>query len=143
MAMLPELPLGNYRVFADSGQEGAGMFLLVSGKDQKTVRCEMVLMPLAVPETFATLVVGAPQIRLSEFRGVVQDENRAVIPRLEVEVWPKRFLDRGCNRRSPVRPERSVHPVSRPRFLLGDFQLSRIQESCCLLRCWEHREAFD
>jgi hypothetical protein len=96
LAKLPELPGGRYRVFADAGKEGAGMSLLVSGEGQKTVRCEMSLLPLAVPETFATLAAGAPQIRLSEFRGVVQDETGAVIPRLKIEVRSKKFLDKGA-----------------------------------------------
>jgi hypothetical protein len=105
-----QLPTGSYRVFAK--KQSTTMFLTVDRKEQEATKwCEMKVNPQQVAEIPSRLEAPAVSIRLREFRGIVQDENEAVIPKLKIEVFRRESLDKGsvAETQSDARGEFSAH----------------------------------
>ncbi len=88
------LAVGKYRVFAK--EKSIVMLLTVSSEEQeRTQWCEMKAHPQGGEKTPSLLTAPAASIRLRKFRGVVQDENEAVIAKLKIQVLRRDSLDKG------------------------------------------------
>src|SRR5208282_1797229 len=86
IATLIDLRPGRYRVFADAGLLDATMYLTVAEDAAGESRCEIKLTPPEAAERPPVLAKQTASITVHEFRGVVQDESGAVIPRAKVRV---------------------------------------------------------
>jgi hypothetical protein len=88
-AKLPALLPGEYRIVADSGKLDATMILTVNGNEDTAVKCEIKLTPPDVPSLLDLLAEPNANVRVREFRGVIQDEQGAVIQHAKIRVLRK------------------------------------------------------
>jgi len=95
VAKPPKLRPGKYRVVADTGRLDATMFLTVTDDAAPQAKCEIKLTPPDARLTFSALARQAASIRVSEFRGVVQDDFGAVIPRTKIRIMSQKSPDDG------------------------------------------------
>jgi hypothetical protein len=86
----PELPDGKYRIFAASEKREAILYLEVSRDRQQGNRFALDLVRPDRLDAAAETPIAA---RLQDFDGVVQDENQAVISKVEIEVLRKGSID--------------------------------------------------
>lgn len=79
-----KLVAGTYRVFADAGKHDATMKLIVGDFGDKATSCALDVSP---PDIALHQPSGeTPRVVLKDFRGIVQDANEAVLPRLSVRL---------------------------------------------------------
>ncbi len=91
----PELPIGRYRLFGDAGEDSSAMFLLVDDHAQDA-KCRLELSKeVSKKAELPILTKRTPNVTLASFKGVVQDEGKAVIPRLKIEVLRRESLQTG------------------------------------------------
>lgn len=95
-----ELEPGSYSVLAYSGELFANMRLGVGNNRDSASTCELKFVPpISVEqqrkEVREALARNAPTVQLTEFRGVVQDENDALIQHLKIEVLRRGALEKG------------------------------------------------
>ena len=79
------LPVGEYRIFADAGDRGGMMSLLV-GQFKGTTRCALSIgIPISLDSGTSTPEEPS-KLQLKEFRGVVVDQKKIPIPHVIVRV---------------------------------------------------------
>jgi hypothetical protein len=85
----PELAPGTYRIVADFGKLDATMFMTVGSDGGNAARCEIKLAPPDTSKAVDLPLEPTSEIRVQEFRGVVQDESGAVIQHAKIRVLRK------------------------------------------------------
>jgi hypothetical protein len=92
----PALPNGRYRLFASTARLDATLDLTVTKAQDKIVPLTMELINHDYPSAAALMRTSLDQaplrVWLKTFRGVVQDRNKAVIPRAHIKVWRSELL---------------------------------------------------
>jgi hypothetical protein len=86
MAKPTSLLPGSYRVFAEAGKQSATMSLLVGEYKSNAVSCELKISSPDSTEPRAAMPDEPAKFRLREFRGVVEDKNKALIRHAIVRV---------------------------------------------------------
>jgi hypothetical protein len=113
----PGLESGKYRVFVDSAKDSGNIDLTVASDLTTASACELKFAPPPKTEIdiLSELAGEAPTITLKTFRGIVQDETNALIPKLRIRVFRKGVFDKS------IVETRSADLDSKD---IGEFQLS-------------------